>query len=57
MKGLVPFWVDVVVYVLGPLSALWGRWDEQLHIWIWGVHCAHTFTSVNEKQNPKVKVL
>lgn len=24
VKGLVPFWVDVVVYVLGPLPALRG---------------------------------
>lgn len=63
MKGLVPFWVDVVVYVLGPLSAFRGRRDEKLHIWVWSVHWAHKqvqqgyYTAENQTQNNHHQVL
>ncbi len=40
-KGLVPLWIDVVVYMSCFLSALWGSGDEQLHIWVGGIHYKH----------------
>lgn len=40
-KCLIPLWIDVVVYMSCFLSALWGSGDEQLHIWVGGIHCKH----------------
>lgn len=40
-EGLVPGWIDVVVYVFGPFPALWSCWDEQFHVRVRGVHCRH----------------
>lgn len=43
VEGLIPFWVDVIVYVLGPFSAFRRCWDEQFHVWVRSVHCTHTY--------------
>lgn len=32
--------------MFGPLSAFRGRWDEELHIWVWRIHCARTYTHI-----------
>lgn len=40
-KSLVPFWIDVIVDMFGPLSAFRARWDEQLHIRVWRIDCTH----------------
>lgn len=38
LKGLVPHGIHIIIEMFRSFPAIWGGWDEQLHIRIWSVN-------------------